>query len=306
MSELTIVRSGIPRVDRCPVLTRVKAYVGQQGVRSTVEHQFVDRQGNPIDLEDVLPGVDGTLSVSESETEEVTPTGDVVVRVRLAGVASTPSSGEPLYEMACTIHDVTTGLVRAVLDDDLVQKAGLYEMSWAIRASDETPLFVNRALLSIEHTLYADDPFVDQKTKGPPTIQEIRMYMRDSHAHENLLLDDVEFGDEEILDAILTPINIWNESLPPLRKKMTVTNFPYREQWKQAIAGRLFISAAHGYRRNQLAYQAGGVSVADQAKEKEYLQMGMTLLEQYKEWVVGRKMAINVGRVWGHHGSQYS
>ncbi len=306
MSDQTVITSGIPRVDRCPVLTRVKAYIGQQGVRSTVEHQFTDRQGNAVDLDALVPGIDGTLSVSESETESVAPTGSVVVRVRLAGVASLPNCREPVHELDCTVVDAAAGTVRATLSAALVQLAGLYEMHWAVRNEDDEPVFVTRSLLSLEHTLYAEQPFRLQKTKGPPTIQEIRMYMRDAHAHENLLLDDVEFGDEQILDAVLSPIDTWNDALPPIRSKMTVANFPFREQWKMAIVGRLLVTAAHGYRRNHLPYQAGGTSVDDQNKEQQYLSMGLRLLEEYKQWVAGRKMALNVSRVWGSSSSEYA
>lgn len=307
MSEALIIRPGISTVDRCPVLTRVRAFLCQQGVRSTLEYQFTTREGLPIDLDEVLPGVDGTLSVSESDTQSVTPTGDLVVRIRQAGVYGQPNSQEPIYVLGCTAHDSATGKVRTTLSDNLVQRAGLYEMFFAIRDLDQKPLLINRALLSIEHTLFADSPYsVDwQNTNGPPTLQEIRMHMRDSHRYENLLLDDLEFGDEEILQAILSPINIWNEALPLMKVKMKTTTFPYREQWKNAIIGQLFLIASHRYRRNQLSYSAGRTTVDDQNKEQPYANAGNLLMQEYKAWVSSAKMSVSMKQVASHFGSSY-
>lgn len=308
MSEALVIRPGISTVDRCPIMTRVRAFLCQQGVRSTLEYQFTNREGRPLDLDAVLPGVDGTLSVSESDTQSVSPTGDIVARIRQAGVTGQPNSKEPIYVVGCSPYESATGKVRLTLTDNLVQRAGLYEMFFAIRDADEKPLLINRALLSIEHTLFADQPYSSdgQLTNGPPTIQEIRMYMRDSHRYENLLLDDVEFGDEEIVQAILAPINMWNDALPPMKLKMKTTTFPYREQWKLAIAGYLFLSASHRYRRNALAYSAGGTGIDDQNKEREYAAAGEKLLQEYKAWVNDAKMSLNMQGVTSHFGSPYS
>ncbi len=307
MSELLIIRPGIPTVDRCRVLTRVRAFICQQGVLSTLEYQFTNREGNPLDLDAVLPGVDGTLSISESDTQSVTPTGDIVVRIRQAGATGAVSAKEPIYVIGCTAYESATGKVRLTLSENLVQRAGLYEMFFAIRNEEQKPLLVTRALLSIEHTLFAESPYSPeyQVTNGPPTIQEIRSYIRDSSRYENLLLDDLEFGDEEILQAVLAPIQIWNESLPPMKLKMQTTTFPHREQWKSAIAGYLFNMASHNYRRNALAYSAGGISIDDQRKEKEYAAAGAQLLGEYKAWVADAKMAANMKNVAMNFGSPY-
>lgn len=298
MSDL-VIRSGIPTVDRCPVLTRVKAYIGTQGVKSVVEHQFTDRQGNPLDLGVILPGIGDSSSESEEEV------GSVMVRLLGAGTTRINDYSNPLRELEATVTDAANGVVRVQLTAEAVEKAGLFTMSWAVLNAEGEPLLATRGLLSVEHSLWAMEPLTSQKTLGPPSLQEIRMHMMDCHRNENLLLDDVEFGDEQILEAVLSPISTWNESLPPLRHRMTTMNFPYRSQWKDAIVGRLLVTAAHNYRRNHLAYQAGGTSIDDKNKEQPYLQMGMAILESYKEFVLKTKTSINLSHVWGYFGSPY-
>jgi len=305
MSEDLIVRSGIPEIDRCPVLTRVRAFLCQLGVRSTLEHQFAGRDGIRLDLTSLVPG-ESESEPGESDTvDESAFGGSVVVRFMEALGSSPAGCANPIYEVDGTAYDAAEGLVRVTVPAEIVAQSGIYEAHWGLKDIDGNTVLVNRSLISVEFSLFGEQPFVGQTTQGPPTVQEIRMHVADG-ATENTLLQDVEFGDEQLLDAVLKPIRMWNESLPPLKSKMTTRNFPYRQQWLDAIVAQLFITAAHNYRRNAMQIRTGANLVDDKNKEQQYLQIGMSMMQSYKDFVLNMKTSLNLRGFFGHYGSSYN
>jgi hypothetical protein len=93
--------------------------------------------------------------------------------------------------------------------------------------------------------------------------------MRDNGPADNSLLDDVEFDAAEITQAVLRPIMYWNETPPPIQPLLTTKTFPFREMWMVGIQSYLFDMVSSHYRRNQLAYNAGGLSIDDKNKEQQ-------------------------------------
>ena len=63
--------------------------------------------------------------------------------------------------------------------------------------------------------------------------------------------------------------------------------------------------AANNYRRNDLQYNAGGVAVADKAKEQFYSAASARLMQQFQDQVRAKKMEINVALFSGSIGSPY-
>jgi hypothetical protein len=114
----------------------------------------------------------------------------------------------------------------------------------------------------------------------------------------NNLLDGVEFSDVEIANAIRRCVDMWNET-PPQVSWYTSNDFPYRYWWIMGASAILLRSAAARYRRNRLAYSAGGVSVDDQSKAQEYEQIGEARMQEFKDWMKGEKVRINMGFCWG-------
>jgi hypothetical protein len=82
-------------------------------------------------------------------------------------------------------------------------------------------------------------------------------------------------------------------------------NYCIRHKWLQYIAGHLFLTAAHRFRRNHLPYQAGGIAIDDQNKFQLYDQIGMMLTQEYKEWVKQKKVQINCQLAITSQGSAY-
>jgi hypothetical protein len=185
------------------------------------------------------------------------------------------SRSNPVFELEGEIVDLATGVLRVTLPSDLVEIAGVYEGSWAlVNASDEI-VYIGNSLLSVERSLFPASLTTLYRYKGPPTIQEIRLAIRDSGGPESLLLEDVQFGGEEILNAIVRTVSLWNELLPPVRSAVyTTRTFPFKEQWLRGIVAYLFLAAADYYRANRLHLRRSVRRPRRQGSGRYFLRFG--------------------------------
>ena len=65
-------------------------------------------------------------------------------------------------------------------------------------------------------------------------------------------------------------------------------------------------TAAHNYRRNQLAYSAGGISVDDKNKEQAYSAASARLMQRFQDMTRAKKIEVNISLFSGSIGSPYS
>ena len=86
---------------------------------------------------------------------------------------------------------------------------------------------------------------------------------------------------------------------------MTTKTFPFNEIWLKGIQAYLYRMAANTYRRNRLSYSAGGVSVDDNNKEREYAAAGSGMLREFQDMVQAKKVEINIAGFSGNIPSQY-
>lgn len=288
----------VPRIDGCPILQRTKAFVVNQGEVATLEHTFRDRAGNPIDLSAFFP--DEANSTSGLDL-------GYAIKLRAKdwlGIGFNPLRN-PVWESVGSVYEPVGGRVRAELPATLVERPGIYELSWAVLNLDGRPININDGLLSVERSLWPADVVNLLTAKGPPTLNEIRMLLMDASANENTLLADIEFKDEQIMLALTKPVQYWNEALPPILP-FTTRDFPFRGAWATGTLGQLHIIAANHYRRNLLRHAAGGQEVADKDKEREYLAEGQRLWKTYTDWASDKKVSLNLKRFFGVSVSAYS
>jgi len=116
------------------------------------------------------------------------------------------------------------------------------------------------------------------------TIAEIRMSMRDVDPAGNFLIDQLEFTRNEIALCMRRCIDYWNETPPPV-SRYTPANFPWRYSYSLAVAAQLYRMAASNKMRNDLPYSAGGVTVQDTVKWKNYQALSDKLWEDWMRWV---------------------
>lgn len=127
---------------------------------------------------------------------------------------------------------------------------------------------------------------------------DIRIWLRDKDPSANLLLDDFEFGQEEIRTASTLAVDAWNEE-PPDIVSFELYSFPYRFALLRGTCANLLKIAANLYRRNRLKYIVPGGAVDDQNRHLEYDQVADRLWQEYMSWVRQKKRALNVERGWG-------
>lgn len=130
------------------------------------------------------------------------------------------------------------------------------------------------------------------------TDVDVRVWLRDNDPDANLLLEDFEFETEEIRAAMTHTVDYWNET-PPSVGSYDYTRFPYRYALLRGTAANLLFMGAHRFRRNQLNYSAGGLTVDDQNKYQQYDSAGARLWEEYKAWVAQTKKSVNAEQGWG-------
>lgn len=132
------------------------------------------------------------------------------------------------------------------------------------------------------------------------TEMDVRIFLRDVDPAANLLLDDYEFGTEEIRTAATLAVDYWNETPPPITTtRWEWTNFPWRYNLLKGTAANLLFMAAHLYRRNKLSYQVPGGGISDQDKNVDYDNAGQRLWNEYTSWCAWNKKSQNVHRGWG-------
>jgi hypothetical protein len=183
--------------------------------------------------------------------------------------------------------------------DDFNAFGGLYRVEVAI-LRDDVPVLNNRLLWSVEEGMWGDTT----KTSGIPSLGEIRMHLRDT-AVENSLLQDVEYDDEEIIHAIMRPVQYWNEVPPPIGVYNCRT-FPFRYHWLEAICGELMRTATQHYMRNNLTVSHGGVQGNFKDKYKEYAAYAKQYEDNWKQFVEMKKIEINAGLGFSSLNSPYS
>lgn len=283
------VRASVPVPDGCQVLTRVKAFVTPQGVPCLLGHTLRDRDGAVVDLAGLMPEVLASASAGS-------PDGTAVLLVRPWVGGTTTCDGVAVPAVS---SDPSGGQLLAPLPPAVVDRAGLYDLCWVVSDGDGRVAVTGTSLLSVERAI--------GPKAGPLTIGEIRTFLVDTGYGDNLLLNDVEFSDDQLVQAIALPVQQWNESLPRLRTaNYTAANFPFRREWLLAAVGHLDLMAAAHYRRNRLAIQTSGLVDDSKNRANEYQAEGQRLLAEYKEFVRAERYRISMARAWGSIGSDYS
>lgn len=286
---LQTVRPRVTRVENVEVPERLRAVALIQNQTATVRWQFLDPQGDPVDLTDC--GFDSSSSSSASDH-----TLEARAREALSFKAQVPT-----WFLEPTVIDATTGLVDFAIPAEAVLCPGVLVVEPAVLKSDGYVLFRNKLFLYVGRSLFATQ-VTDQ---GPPDEAEIRLQLRDSGAADNYLLQNTEWDLAEICMAIIRTVMYWNESRPPVRRFYSTATFRFQGQAFEGVKGQLCLNAAAGYRRNDVLYSAAGVSFDDKRKQQEYEQIGRQCWADYAKWVRLTKAGLNAEAAFGTLASRY-
>ena len=275
----------------CPVRTKRRHLPVTKGQCGTAQWELRWPDGQVADLSDCFP----TTSMSSSESTSETDTS-LSLAARFQGC----DRGKILATVEAVLVDAEKGLVQFDIPQAVCCQAGIYQFQVALLQGEKTVVFADSGLISVEHGMWGD---TNQMT-GPPTIQEIRFHLRD-RAVENDLLQDVEFADAEILEAVRQPVMYWNEVPPPI-VQFNCNTFPFRHHWRNAIVAELLFVAAHHYVRNKMQATSGGLTVDDKNKNDEYIKLAAHYKQEWQEFVRLKKISINAEGFSGSLGSSYS
>lgn len=276
--DLDLVTVDVRTYDGCPALSKLKLAAFSRTQTATLEWQLRDRRGATIGFDD-LDDVEVVLKCREALTSGVAP-----------------------FSVTADITDSTNGIVQATITSDITAQPGVLEAHWAVLCGGELKLN-QQCYFLVEDSLHGLADL--EELHGPPTIEEIRTSLLDYRA-ANLFLEDIEFDDADIGHALIRPVRYFNEVPPPLCRRYNTTNFPPREHWRDATIAHLFRTAADRFRRTHMPYSAGGISVDDQNKEREYLAASQARMEEWQTWVVRKKFQLNCQEFSGSISSPYS
>ena len=231
--------------------------------------------------------------------------GNVIVPV----VAEGDSSSDGLAAVF-TIRESAHSRATAQLDADSfadgyaivsipgIQWPGLYEGSMTVYDGD-APVASTRYWVEVAATL-------DWRSRRDPlTIAEVRLELRDQCAGQNELLDKLAFTDDQLAWAIRKPVDEFNSTGQPYTN-YTPSSFPgmFRAQWSSAAVGYLMRLISIGNDRDNLAYQAGGVSI-NMNDISFVAKLSQVLLQEWRDWLKAAKMNINIEAAYGSLGSDY-
>lgn len=131
----------------------------------------------------------------------------------------------------------------------------------------------------------------------PLTTADIRMFLRDQPSY-NILLDDVEFQNDEINFAVRLTVAKWN-ALPP------ITSLPgpeYLNEWVLlcGVCGILLRSEGLRQARNQLRTQDGNIApVGIDDKEDIYMRWATLFGNEFELHARAAKMQQNMESILG-------
>ena len=320
-----------------PVPTKKRSISIQQGNCTSLRIQLFNESGDPVDMSEMkADGFTAAASFREclmrsgsdytvvAAIEDTGSTGFVSFTVPNQ-VANNPGiyilevalTDDTLYPRAVSTGEIVSTVVES--DASTVITTNLHTYTYpagsVVIVGPGSNLTIGQQLVanvclavsntftfSVERGLFG---IPDNKYFGPPSLAEIRLHLRD-YPECNLLLDDYEFDAAEITLAIERCVMYFNETLPPISRYFDTKNFPYRYHWLEGISYYLFTIAANWFRRNRLPYQAGGVSVDDTGKEKEYLQAAAMFEKNWKDWVRLKKYSLNIEEGFDNILSDYS
>jgi hypothetical protein len=256
----------------------------------TINWTMIDSQGMPIDL----------TGCGFSSASSVAAGPQFVFRIREN--LSLGFSQESPVEFEVYLVNAENGEIQIVLPETATGLPGVYYAEVATMDDNGLIVYTNLFYVVIERGLFG----VSNWTGGPPLVAELKLHLRDSAPEESLLLDNIRFDDAEIALATSRPVEYWNEIPPPLGKRMTTQNFPFRFHWMDGIVANLFWMLEEQYRANNLTYSAAGVQVNDQDKEPNYARAAERRWANYVEFVKRKKASINMENAFGGIGSSYS
>ena len=185
------------------------------------------------------------------------------------------------------IHENTAEVPVSLFIPDSVSR-GFYKLHIVQYNKDNRPIGVYSAWVAIDSKV---EPIPDNYAE----LSGIRAQLADLYGEDNKMLDGLEFGTGDIVEAADRCLQQWCSTAPRV-SNYTGANFPYAELLRNGIIAMLLQSVCHLLGRNEMTYQAEGIAV-NLEKRLQYYQ---GLLSQYNTlWRSGMAQMKNEENVYG-------
>jgi hypothetical protein len=297
VADQLLVRPATTLVEGRPVFAKRPAASYPQGLAPVLEMVIRDGLGRPLDLSSAGLHSENPASSSSSSAGSG-ESGRLLLRLR--EVFSFRTSAPPV-EVEGVCWDARSGTVRARMPSVAAEAPGVMVGEWGVFDGNNVLVTTYDFLLHVERGQFG----AVVTGRGLPAVDEVRAWMRDNDPNDNYLLRTLEFDLSEILESMVDCVRHWNDSHPAIRQKYNTCTFGNPSAMRSGIMARLYQLAAKHYRRNQLAYSAGGTSIDDKNKSQEYEALAQQMWTEYVNWCRTDKARINRDNFAGTHGSPY-
>jgi hypothetical protein len=137
------------------------------------------------------------------------------------------------------------------------------------------------------------------------TKDQVRMFMRD-RADNNILLDTVQFTDDELNLAMDMAVSVFNTVTP--QSNLTPQSFPPHIKWLLLIGTVRFLLMSESFlqARNQATVQDGDIApIGIDDKAQLYAELAASLKTEFDELTRGVKTQTNMESAYNTLGSGY-
>lgn len=171
---------------------------------------------------------------------------------------------------------------------------GYYQLHCVFRDEAQQPVNVYQGWLCV-------DKAVDPKPDHYMTLDSVRMQFADICEDDNKLLESVEIGTGDIIEAVNRAIQQWNNRGPVLNN-YTGASFPYPEVLRCGTIFMLMQSLWTFLERNRMTYQSGGVTVDLERRADAVKQL---IAVYQRQWIDGMSQMKNEENLRGFQGLNY-
>lgn len=299
--EPGVVRQNEDRYYGCIPYDKSNTIIVEGGAPSTVLYQIRDGSGVPVDL---------TRLMDKGNPGGLPDKNGVFVRFAVADNTLVSNVAE-----RATVLDTKNGTIQFELPDYVYNIPCIYSFHVAVADKEEyprtgKPLYVapGKGVVLVEWT-----PFVTHADNCPmphrvvPAVEDVRRKL-DDFLGKNDLMAQVEYSADDIVNAMILPVRIFNEMPPRLaRFRFSLMDFPFYEYWVLGTAAELLRLSVIHYVRNKLISSHGGLQGDEKCRDREYMQLAEMYKEEFRQWARFKKHELNYsqGQGWGTLHSDY-
>ena len=236
--------------------------------------------------------VTATVSwTNEAGTKVQLPPGETsAVSTGTATVVVKYMPGEASAILAATIDEATIADDELVIEDwDTSLLSGCYRAQMQLFDENGALRLSLPFLISVESDVFSVD------TAKSITIADIRMFLYDRLAAENVVEGGQEFPDRLLFDALCQAVKMYNQA-PPSGWSKNVRTFTEHGPLLEGVAATVYGSYASLLARNRLA-------VPGQADAEQRISMYSEFSRMYKArwlgWIAEHKRVLDADDGWG-------